>query len=46
MSGEDIKAFVDLTGLSKGDQETAIQISVPTDQLKSVTPSKTTVTIE
>lgn len=46
MSGEDIKAFVDLTGLAKGDQETAIQISVPNDQLKSVTPSKTTVTIE
>lgn len=46
ISGEEIKAFVDLSGLQKGDQEVTVQISVPTDQLKTVTPSKTTVTIE
>ena len=46
LSADNIRAFVDLNGLGKGDQEVVIQISLPSDQIKSITPSKTTVTIE
>ena len=46
LTADNIKAFVDLNGLGKGDQEVAIQISLPSDQIKSITPARTTVTIE
>ena len=46
LTADNIKAFVDLNGLGKGDQEVAIQISLPFDQIKSITPARTTVTIE
>ena len=38
LTADNIKAFVDLNGLGKGDQEVAIQISLPSDQIKSITP--------
>ncbi|MEG0378329.1 MAG: CdaR family protein, partial [Eubacterium sp.] len=46
LNSEGIKAFVDLNGLSKGENQVDIQINLPKEQIKSVTPGKTTVTIE
>ncbi len=46
LTADNIKAFVDLNGLGKGDQEVTIQISLPSDQIKSISPIRTTVTIE
>ncbi|MEG0074827.1 MAG: CdaR family protein [Eubacterium sp.] len=46
LNSDTIKAFVDLNGMGKGENEVMVQVTLPSEQVKSITPGKTTVTIE
>lgn len=47
LKNEDLRAYLDLSGLTPGDNEVEIKVEVPTGMtVKTISPGKTTVTIE